>query len=151
MNSWNARWLNVAHANGETIAKQLTDAQFGLMALGPKNVHMRMLKRSWIGLTWQVNGQRLLRDGVFVLHSCVANGARRNAAVARHNVDEFVVANSNFLNAHVQMFAIAGEIIKWKLLHKKIFRANFYFSRKWRGLQQRALTQWSWNNFARNA
>ena len=136
MNSWNARRLNVAHANSETIAKQLTDAQFGLMALGPKNVHVWMLKRSWIGLTWQVNGQRLLRDGVLVLHSGVANGARRNAAVARHNVDEFVVANSNFLNAHMQMLTIAGEIIKWKLLHKKIFGANFYFSRKWRGLQQ---------------
>jgi hypothetical protein len=121
------------------------------MALGPKNVHMRMLKRPWIGLPWQVNGQRLLRDGVLVLHSGVANGARRNTAVARHNVDKFVVANSNFLNAHVQMFAITGEIIKWKLLHKKIFGASFYFSSKWRGLQQRALTQWRWNNFARSA
>ena len=65
MNSWNARRLNVAHANSETIAKQLTDAQFGLMALGPKNVNMRMLKRPWIGLPRQVNGQRLL---IFVIN-----------------------------------------------------------------------------------
>ena len=87
------------------------------MALGPENMHVRMIKWTRIGLTWQVNGERLLRHGMFVLHAGVANGARRNTTVARHNINEFIMANANFLNAHMHMFAVTGEIVERKFLH----------------------------------